>query len=232
MVARRSSAAIPRLLMAAACVVLLAAASCGSGVGLGERCGAFGHGTIACADAFYCSLPAGQGTGTCRRAGRETEPCPEPTLPSCAAGLTCNRAFTPPACTPPIAQGMDCTNADCVSGLICLVKAAGPPTCEHRRLDGEGCLNAYDQCEDGLACLPYADVPEGGVCASPVPAGNVCDDAGDCQSGLMCNAGFSPARCEPLSEVGQPCGSVQDCKTLNCDLIAGICQATAAAPAE
>ena len=58
------------------------------------------------------------------------------------------------------------------------------------------------------------------MCASPVPAGNVCDDAGDCQSGLMCNAGFSPARCEPLSEVGQPCGSVQDCKTLNCDLIA------------
>ena len=57
------------------------------------------------------------------------------------------------------------------------------------------------------------------MCASPVPAGNVCDDAGDCQSGLMCNAGFSPARCEPLSEVGQPCGSVQDCKTLNCDLI-------------
>ena len=93
-------------------------------------------------------------------------------------------------------------------------------------------MNAYDQCEDGLACLPYADVPEGGVCASPVPAGNVCDDAGDCQSGLMCNAGFSPARCEPLSEVGQPCGSVQDCKTLNCDLIARTCQATAAAPAE
>ena len=231
MVTRRSRAATSPLIVAATGALLLAAAACGAGAGLGERCGAWGHGTIACADDFYCSLPPGERTGTCRRAGRENEPCPEPMLPSCGGGLTCNRAFNPPACTAPIAQGMDCTNAACVPGLICLVKPAGPPVCEHRRLDGEGCLNAYDQCADGLTCLPYADVPEGGVCGGPVPAGNVCDDAADCQSDLRCNAGFSPARCEPLSEVGQPCGSAQDCTSLNCDLVARTCEAIAAAPA-
>jgi hypothetical protein len=229
MVTRRSRAAPPPSIVAAAGALLLAAA-CGSGAGLGERFGAFGRGTIACADGFYCSLPSSEATGSCRRAGRTSEPCPEPTLASCATGLTCNRAFNPPACTPPIAQGMDCANADCASGLICLVKPVGPPICDHRRLKDEGCLNAYDQCAAGLTCLPYADVPEGGVCGSPVPAGNVCDDVDDCQSGLTCNDGFTPARCEPLSEVGQPCGRIQDCRSLNCDLVARTCRATAAAP--
>lgn len=225
MVAERSHAA---WIAAVAGAVLLA---CGAGAGLGERCGEWGHGTITCTDGFYCSLPPGQGTGTCRRAGRETEPCPDPTRASCAADLTCNRGFNPPACTPPIAQGMDCSNADCVPGLICLARPAGPPTCEHRRVEGEGCLNADGQCEDGLTCLPYADVPEGGVCGHRVPAGNVCDDLGDCQSGLTCNTGFSPARCEPLSDVGQPCGALQDCRTFNCDLAARTCRAIVAAPA-
>jgi hypothetical protein len=122
---------------------------------------------------------------------------------------------------------MDCSNADCVPGLICLVKPAGPPTCEARRVQDEGCLNGYDQCADGLTCLPYADVPEGGVCGPRVSAGNVCDDIGDCQAGLLCNAGFSPARCEPLSEVGQPCGRLEDCTSLNCDLSTRTCLAIA-----
>lgn len=206
--------------------------ACGSGAGLGERCGAWGHGTIACADGFYCSLPDGEDTGSCRRAGRQSEPCPEPTIASCDTGLTCNRAYSPPACTPPITQGMDCTNADCVPGLICLVKFAGPSTCELERIKGEGCLNAYDQCADGLTCLPYADVPEGGVCGERVPAGNVCDDIDDCQAGLTCNAGLSPARCQALSDIGQPCGSLQDCTTLNCDLATRTCQAFATARPE
>ena len=217
------------VLAALLAVVSLLAAACGAGAGLGERCGEWGHGTISCADGFYCSRPPGDGTGTCRRAGLENEACPEPTLASCTRGLTCNRGFTPPACTPPIAQGMDCTNAACVDGLICLVKTAGPPTCERRRLETESCLNAYDQCEDGLTCLPYADVAEGGVCGPRVSAGNLCDDVLDCQPGLMCNAGFTPARCEPLSEVDQPCASLQDCKSLNCDVATRTCQAFAAA---
>jgi len=212
-----------------AALLVVGAAACGSGAGLGERCGEWGHGTISCVDGFYCSLPSGSGTGTCRRAGRLNEPCPEPTLASCAGGLTCNRGSAPPVCTSPIAAGMDCANAVCVDGLICLVKPAGPPTCERRRLENEACLNAYGQCEDGLTCLPYADVPEGGVCGQRVPAGNLCDDVLDCQPGLMCNAGFTPARCEPLSEVGQPCASLQDCKSLNCDVATRTCQAFAAA---
>ena len=229
MVTRRSRAR--RLAGSAAALALAVAASCGSGAGLGERCGAFGHGTIACADAFYCSVAAGEATGTCRTAGRANEACPEPALASCAGGLTCNAGFTPPLCTPPIAQGMDCSTAACVPGLICLIKVAGPPTCEHVRVENEGCLNAYNQCEASLVCLPYADVPEGGVCGKAVPAGNVCDDAGDCLSGLHCNAGFTPARCEPLSEVGQQCGESNDCRSLNCDLRARTCLAIGAAPA-
>ena len=205
--------------------VLMGAGGCGSATGLGERCGAWGHGTISCADGFYCSLPADQPTGTCRRAGRESEPCPDPMVASCAGGLTCNSAFSPPACTPPIAKGMDCSKAACVPGLICLIKPAGAPTCETRRVKNEACLNAYAQCEDGLTCLPYLDVPEGGICGERVPAGNLCDDVGDCQDGLLCNAGFMPARCEPLSEVGQACGSLQDCKSLNCDLTTHKCLA-------
>ena len=213
----------------AAAVALLVAASCGSGAILGEQCGAFGHGTIACADGFYCSIASGETTGTCRTAGRANEACPEPALASCAGGLTCNAGFNPPLCTPPIAQGMDCSTAACVPGLICLIKAAGPPTCEHLRTKGEGCLNAYDQCDTGLVCLPYADVPEGGVCGERVPAGNVCDDAGDCLNSLHCNAGFTPARCNPLSDVGQPCGEAQDCWSLNCDLKTLTCLAIGAA---
>jgi len=215
MVTTRSRA--DRARPAAAALALLAAAACGSSAGLGERCGADGRGTIACGDAFYCSVAPGAATGTCQTAGRANQACPDPAVESCARGLTCNAGFSPPLCTPPIAQGMDCTNAACATGLICLIKPAGPPTCEHRRAEGEGCLNAYDQCEAGLACLPYADVPEGGVCAKPVPAGNVCDDSGDCLNNLRCNTGFAPARCEPLSEVGQPCGDPKDCKSLNCD---------------
>lgn len=209
-------------------VLALLLAACGSGASRGEQCGAFGHGTIACADGLYCSLAAGAATGTCRSAGRADEACPEPALASCASGLTCNAGFNPPLCTPPIAQGMDCSTAACVPGLICLIKVAGPPTCEHARTDGEGCLNAYDQCEPGLVCLPYADVPEGGVCGKRVPAGNVCDDGGDCLDGLRCNAGFAPARCEPLSEVSQPCGEAADCKSLNCDLRGRTCLAIGA----
>jgi hypothetical protein len=125
---------------------------------------------------------------------------------------------------------MDCTNAACVAGLICLIKPAGPPTCERLRVEGEGCVNAGAQCETGLVCLPYADAPEGGVCGKPVPAGNVCDDADDCQAGLQCNAGFSPARCNPLSEVGQPCANRQDCWSVNCDLTARTCLPVGAAP--
>jgi len=105
----------------------------------------------------------------------------------------------------------------------------GPPTCEPPRLEGEGCLNAYGQCDGDLVCLPYAGVAEGGVCGARVAAGNVCDDAQDCQAGLTCNAGFPPSRCEPLSEIGQPCGSVQDCKSLNCDLATAACAPSAAA---
>ena len=226
MVARRSPARSAAGVLAGAVV---AAAACSGGAGLGERCGEWGHGTIACADDFYCSLAAGESSGTCKRAGRENEACPDVILPSCAGDLTCNRAFSPPLCTPPIAQGMDCTNAACVAGLICLVKPAGPPTCEPPRLEGEGCLNAYGQCAGDLVCLPYAGVAEGGVCGARVAAGNVCDDAQDCQAGLTCNAGFPPSRCEPLSEIGQPCGSVQDCKSLNCDLATAACAPSAAA---
>jgi hypothetical protein len=209
----------------------LLAAACSSGAGLGERCGADGRGTIGCADAFYCSVAAGETTGVCQTAGRENQACPEPMVDSCARGLTCNAAFIPAVCTPPIAQGMDCSYAACAAGFICLIKAAGPPTCEHRRADSEGCLNAYDQCQVGLVCLPYADVPEGGVCGKPVPAGNVCDDGGDCLNGLRCNAGFTPARCEPLSEVGQACADAKDCRSLNCDLSARRCLAIGAASA-
>ena len=228
MVARRSPARSAAGVLAGAVV---AAAACSGGAGLGERCGEWGHGTIACADDFYCSLAAGESSGTCKRAGRENEACPDVILPSCAGDLTCNRAFNPPLCTAAITRGLDCTSAACVEGLICLMKPVGVPTCEAPRLDGEACLNAQGQCAGALVCLPYAGVPEGGVCGARVSAGNVCDDAADCQAGLTCNAGFPPARCEPPSEIGQPCGSAPDCKSLNCDLVALSCVASAAAAA-
>jgi len=214
-----------------ASAAVLVAAACGGGAGLGERCGEWGHGTLACADGFYCSLAPDESRGTCKRAGRENEPCPEVMLASCAGDLTCNRAFNPPLCTAAITRGLDCTSAACVEGLICLMKPVGVPTCEAPRLDGEACLNAQGQCAGALVCLPYAGVPEGGVCGARVSAGNVCDDAADCQAGLTCNAGFPPARCEPPSEIGQPCGSAPDCKSLNCDLVALSCVASAAAAA-
>jgi len=229
MVAGRSRApTLPGILASAA---VLVAAACGGGAGLGERCGEWGHGTLACADGFYCSLAPDESRGTCKRAGRENEPCPEVMLASCAGDLTCNRAFNPPLCTAAITRGLDCTSAACVEGLICLMKPVGVPTCEAPRLDGEACLNAQGQCAGALVCLPYAGVPEGGVCGARVSAGNVCDDAADCQAGLTCNAGFPPARCEPPSEIGQPCGSAPDCKSLNCDLVALSCVASAAAAA-
>ncbi len=113
-------------------------------------------------------------------------------------------------------------------------------TCEPLAADGDECdyFRPDKQCADGLLCVRSSETGMG-VCSAPLPDGESCERAIECQSGFCANAvcssdgyegdpcdfsnqcrgelGCVGGTCGPLLANGEPCSTSDECELDVCD---------------
>jgi hypothetical protein len=114
----------------------------------------------------------------------------------CEPGLVCGPAGI---CLPPVAQGADCSEAACQTGLVCISNQCANPTI------GMVCSQATD-CGDSLTCVFPAE-SNMGACQALVPPGGSCGQDADCQGRQLCVANYPLNTCASPGDLDAGCGT-------------------------
>jgi hypothetical protein len=163
---------------------------------------------------FSAGLPCADGAGACvpGAAGLSCVPLATEgmgcTAARCVDGLVCDGA----SCVRPGAAGSACViDGMCAGGLVC----ASTGRCAPPATRGEACASTAS-CGRGLACVE-------GRCADGPAPGSSCDStvSSSCASADVCLPGDGPSTCARRAAEGESCPRFDDCAAgLACDFAA------------
>ncbi len=166
-----------------------------------------------CADQGLCLRYSLQCYGTCHPLEHTLHTCGEIT---CGPGESCTVFQGESVCfdrlRPPCLSDADCEIGSCDANSRCDGDITTVVTIQG---EGETCIETdttLEVCELGLFCDWDTDgLP---VCRVHGSEGDPCTGQSSCEYGLYCDAGV----CQPrlLLEVGEPCESAFDCRSLRC----------------
>lgn len=175
---------------------------------------------------IYCDPDS----STCRKLPGEGEPClvnPPPGVthacdPDPVLRLVCDTSGSPGGtsgiCRAPGRAGDDCSSIPCGEGLYCDRNTASE-ICTVLPTLGEDCYSSNYRCQEPFFCNTLTSY----VCDEPASAGESCVER-PCSTDLYCDQ--TEERCKYRLPDGSPCTTSNQCRSLDCDVSAGMTSTT------